>query len=348
MNERRVPEISIIVPVFNAARFLHASLSSVLDHTLADVEVICIDDGSTDDSTAVLDQMTAMDKRISVIRLGINSGASTARNAGIERAQGEYVFFLDADDSVPRGALDTLLSAARTSSSALTIGKLYWSRSEAEANEAAALPQSNRGGIVVTNVHESTWLQSVSGSHCCNLHSRQMLEQNLIRYDTDLTYGEDQLFQARTFVAAGKVAIIDDIVYVYHHYRSQSVTRRPPGLKNLLDDIEFHRRIARLFSDNELRDAGLRFLRAWSYSIREYWLQMPANVTREEADCFFSAFRLMTEEFGITPWADSTPTHHRHLLGLIMEGQDEQALTFLASEEARLGLPAGPRLQENR
>jgi glycosyltransferase involved in cell wall biosynthesis len=228
VKAKRAPEISVVVPVFNTAELVRASVSSVLDHTRAEIEIICVDDGSTDGSAEILELLAANDDRVCVVRLGTNHGASTARNAGIESAKGDHIFFLDSDDTVPPGALDLLLSAARQTGSTLTIGKLLWFKSVAESTSPPEQIPGNQ--IVIADIRESAYLQSVPGCHCCNLYARTLLEQHRIRYDTDLTYGEDQLFQATAMVCAGKVTIIDEFVYVYHHYRGQSLTRKPPGL----------------------------------------------------------------------------------------------------------------------
>lgn len=328
MRAAASPEISVVVPVFNGARFVLASVASVLDHTRAGIELICVDDGSTDDSARLLDELALEDPRVSVIRLARNGGASTARNAGIERANGEFVFFLDADDSVPPGALDLLLSAARSTGSELAIGQLSWLRTEDERSRPFDAPTG--GEIVTTVLRDSPFLQSVPGCHCCNLYGRGLLDRSGIRYPTDLTYGEDQLFQATAIAEAAKVAIVRDVVYVYHHYRSESLTRQPPSLRNLVDDIEFHARVAQLFYRHGLADAAQRFLSFWSYSIREYWLQIPAVLSRDDAAALFAAFRKMVEEFGVTPWTDRTPEPHRRILGLVLAGQDEQVISLLA------------------
>lgn len=341
MSLGRTPAISVVVPVFNAAEFVIEGVSSVLGHTLADIEVICVDDGSTDGSVHELELLAGSDSRVTLVALGSNHGASAARNAGIDRASGNYVFFLDADDTVPPGALDLLLSAAERTGSALTIGKLLWFKSEEESD--CKVQTGASGPIVTADIRESTYLQAVPGCHCCNLYSRKLLEEHGIRYDTDLTFGEDQLFQATAMVKAGTVTIIDDIVYVYHHYRGQSLTRKPPGLKNLLDDLEYRRRMARLFSSHGMEEVARRVLGFWSYSIRQYWLQIPGTLSREEASAFFSSFRSMAGEAGVNDWSDKTPEHHRHLLGLIMSGQDEQALAFLETAEAHSGSLAMPR-----
>ena len=334
-----MPAISVVVPVFNAAAFLEASIGSVLAHTTAELEIICIDDGSNDGSADLIERLAANDGRVRLLRLGTNQGASTARNAGIDQARSDYVFFLDADDEVPPGALDRLLAAALHSGCELVIGKLLWLSTQAqvpsESARIASPPVEAGMELRIDDMAESSFLQSVPGCHCCNLYSRRLLDACKIRYASDLTFGEDQLFQASAIVHAGRVAVLDEVVYVYHHYRGQSLTRRPPGLKNLLDDIEFQRRIARLFAAHGLAEAGLRFLGSWSYSIRQYWLQMPATLTRDEVGEFFTGFRSMAAEFRIQPWNERTPAHHRHLLGLIMAGSDDLALQFLGSDEAR-------------
>ena len=341
MSGAGTPEISVIVPVFNAADLVLAGLSSVLDHTRATLEVICIDDGSTDDSAVVLETLAASDERVSVLRMASNQGVSTARNRGLDLATGSHVSFLDADDSVPPGALDLLLATARTTSCDIAIGKVLYLEN---GQEDARLATRGAGReAVVTNIHESRWLQSVSGHHCGNLYRRQLLEQHRIRFDPDLALGEDQLFQATAMVHADAIALIEDTVYFYHHYSDATVTRRPPSLKLLHDDLEWQRRTARLFFRHGLHRAGLDFVRDWSYSISNYWLKIPATFTRDEASGFFSSLRAMTTEFGVEPWHGSTLAHHRRLLELIMSGQDDRAYAFLATEEANPGAPAAPK-----
>ena len=91
--------LSIIIPVYNAAKYLRPCLDSVLGQTLKDIEIICIDDGSTDESATILEEYACADSRVRVIRQD-NAGQGAARNMGLELACGEYVYFLDADDEL--------------------------------------------------------------------------------------------------------------------------------------------------------------------------------------------------------------------------------------------------------
>lgn len=330
----QAPAISVVVPTYNSAEYLRTTISSVLAQSLRDIEIVCVDDGSSDGTPALLVQLALSDPRIRVVTLKPNYGASTARNSGIDNAVGDYVFLMDSDDFIPPYALERLLAAAKRTGCELAVGKLLWIKqaSDAPSNEGP-WPQ---GGVVATSFQNSPYLQSIPGSHCCNLYRRELLDRNRIRYDTGLTYGEDQLFQATAMVAADRVAMLDEVVYVYHHYHGQSLTRKPPTLENLLDDIEFHRRVARLFSAHGLDLASESFLSRWSYSIREYWLQIPDALTLGEAMSFFASFRLLVEEFGVLPWNAATPAHYRHVLSLVLDHRDEDAYRYLASAEVRL------------
>ena len=100
-------KLSIIIPVYNASSYLRPCLDSVLGQSLREIEVICVDDGSTDEGPAVLGEYAARDSRVRVIRQR-NAGAGASRNAGLERANGEYVLFLDADDMLLEDSLEEL------------------------------------------------------------------------------------------------------------------------------------------------------------------------------------------------------------------------------------------------
>lgn len=105
------PVYSIVMPVYNAEKYLLAAIHSVKDQHFRDWELILVDDGSSDGSGALCDQAAREDARIHVIHMGENTGASAARNAGMDAARGEYLMFLDADDVMDRALLLTLQKA---------------------------------------------------------------------------------------------------------------------------------------------------------------------------------------------------------------------------------------------
>ena len=107
--ETNCPKVSIIIPVYNVEKYLKKCLDSVINQTLKDIEIICIDDGSTDSSYTILNEYAQKDNRFVILKQK-NNGAGAARNKGIEIAKGEYLYFLDSDDFVDI----TLLEKAHT------------------------------------------------------------------------------------------------------------------------------------------------------------------------------------------------------------------------------------------
>lgn len=320
-----VPRVSVIMPVFNAAAWLDESVGSVLGQVHADLELVCVDDASGDASVGLLEGMARRDGRLRILTSASNGGPSEARNRGIDAARGEYVCFVDADDSLPADALSRLLDACNSTGCDMALGALDWRR------DAEQAPAPEGSGVVrVEDVGTSAFLQRVPGSHCCNLYQRQLLDRAEIRYAADLLLGEDQLFQAQALLAARRVAVLERVVYVYHHYRGQSLTRRLPSARLLCDDIEYQVRIARAFAAQGQPEPGWRLLEKWSWTIREHWLRMPGAMPVQEASKVFEAFRAMVGEFGVVPWVDSTPAAHRRLLEAVLSCHDEDALRLLA------------------
>lgn len=105
-------KVSVIIPVYNVEAYLRQCLDSVVNQTLREIEIICVDDGSTDKSAAILKEYAAKDGRIKVLTQS-NTGAGAARNAGIARATGEWITFCDADDWIEPDAIEKMVAAAQ-------------------------------------------------------------------------------------------------------------------------------------------------------------------------------------------------------------------------------------------
>ncbi|WP_435770422.1 glycosyltransferase family 2 protein [Nocardioides sp. SYSU DS0651] len=118
----REPVLSVVVPVYNVAPYLAECLDSLLGQTLKDIEIVVVDDGSTDDSPAILRQYAGRHRRIRTFRQA-NAGPGAARNAGVRQARGEFLTFVDADDTVPPTAFERLVATLRRSGSDFCVGR---------------------------------------------------------------------------------------------------------------------------------------------------------------------------------------------------------------------------------
>ena len=117
-------KVSVIVPVFNTGEYLGECLESLLHQSLDDIEIICIDDKSTDDTTTIVAEYAKRDKRIKLIKQRKNQGVSIARNTGLDAAKGEYIGFVDPDDYIDLNFYGKLYATATESGADIVKGGL--------------------------------------------------------------------------------------------------------------------------------------------------------------------------------------------------------------------------------
>ncbi|MDY6407580.1 MAG: glycosyltransferase, partial [Pseudomonadota bacterium] len=107
-----MPEVSVIVPIYKTEKYLRRCLDSICAQTFRDIEIICINDGSPDNSLSILDEYAIRDTRIQIINQE-NKGQSAARNIGLDKAQGTYIYFVDSDDMLHPQALEVMITVAQ-------------------------------------------------------------------------------------------------------------------------------------------------------------------------------------------------------------------------------------------
>lgn len=209
-----LPKFSIIIPVYNVAPYLRECLDSVLSQTIEDFEVLAVDDGSTDGSCQIIDEYAVRDQRITVLHK-VNGGVSSARNAGIDLAQGEYVCFVDGDDIVSPTYLQDLYEAMGDADSSMGGFQTF------------GLPD-NPGRIVVPKIKKIDTLEenlmrfydiqnSLSQRYLWNrMFKASVTQKHHIRFHEGVYYKEDGLFVVQFLcLSNGRVGITDSLVYNY-------------------------------------------------------------------------------------------------------------------------------------
>lgn len=114
-------KVSFILPIYNVEKYLSECVESILAQTYSDFEILLVDDGSLDNCPALCDEWANVDPRVKVIHKS-NGGVSSARNAGLKAANGEYVCFVDSDDTLPQEALEKLLSSIEMKNTDMVVG----------------------------------------------------------------------------------------------------------------------------------------------------------------------------------------------------------------------------------
>lgn len=217
------PKFSIIIPVYNVQNYLSKCLDSVIGQTMKDIEIVCVDDGSKDESYEILNQYSKTDDRIKIIRK-TNGGLSSARNAGLRMAKGEYICFLDSDDYVEENFCeriyreilehrpDIVVFGANVfpltkDTDPWTYNNLSPQTQQFKSFTPEILLSSNRG-------YPFVWR---------NCFKRTFLEKKHLKFDEAVKYGEDTVFQVCAFPGAKNMIYISDKLYNYRYDRKNSL-----------------------------------------------------------------------------------------------------------------------------
>ena len=195
--------VSIITPVYNAVKTLEACLQSVIEQNYDEWELLLVDDGSTDGSAALCDALAGREPRIRVIHQP-NAGVSAARNAGLAAAKGEYILFLDSDDSLCPRALRTAVATQHTAPGCWILWR--YTLGEPARDRAFWGEEAEMQGITLLNAVSLAWLYN----HCFfsmpwnKLYDAAVIRSHGLRFDTAYSLGEDLLFCLDYLAALGE------------------------------------------------------------------------------------------------------------------------------------------------
>lgn len=246
MHRLAKPTVSVVMAVYNAAAYVERSVRSVIDQTFTDLELICVDDGSSDNSVEVLQVCASMDSRIRIIR-NSHQGAGAALNAGLDAAIGRYVAFLDNDDAYHPRTLELAVSALQKEN----VDIVVWDYSEIGEDEFKVAPFApiyhlpdvqtihDHIGFVRGNSHIAFW---------CKLYRREVVAD--VRFETDIIHA-DIVFFYRLFSKSG--LSVGHLPLVLHHYcvRAGSIVHSRWNERKAVDKVLLLERIRRYVQDNE-------------------------------------------------------------------------------------------------
>ncbi len=242
------PKISVIIPVYNSEQYLEKCLKSIIFQTYDNLEIICINDGSTDGSAKILDVFEHQDNRIKVINQK-NKGASAARNLGIDIASGDYLSFIDSDDWVLLTLYDTFVKSLQKSSAEIDIyifnacsyfkgqndivPKIFYSLNDWNNH-------TSENSIHTFDDCKNPLGRNLSAAN--KIYRKQYLDDNKIRFLENIKY-EDQLFFVKTMLKAQSILLNEEIFYKYRNFFTGSltgeITPRVFDIFKIIDLVEF-------------------------------------------------------------------------------------------------------------
>lgn len=235
---KKEPKFSIIIPVYNVENYLSQCLDSVINQTLLDIEIICVNDGTKDCSRYILEQYKKRDDRIQIVDKK-NGGLSSARNAGIKVATGEYILFLDSDDYLSQYTCERLYYEVLEHHPEIIVfgGNVFPSYLK---NDPWLTRNLQTRSVVYDDggIHP---LLKENGAHPFvwrDCFKREFLIKNKILFDESIRFAEDLIFQFMTFPLANQVIFISDKLYYYRWIRPNSLMAN--AAKDLYQKYMYH------------------------------------------------------------------------------------------------------------
>ena len=236
--------ISVIVPIYNAEKFLAKCLNSIVNQTFGDLEIILIDDGSTDNSGCICDQYAGVDPRISVIHQP-NKGISAARNMGIRKATSEYITFVDSDDYIELDTYEVVDNTIKEYNPDLIMFREKSVDLQGNTIFINGEEPSNKIYIKDRSFAEDLIIHHLVNGMCDKVYRASIMKG--IEFNEGKAHGEDFLYNMYALQKVQIVAYIDQIKYSYVN-NPKSITRRgfTPAL---FDQIYYKDKIASIAKD---------------------------------------------------------------------------------------------------
>ncbi|WP_316569223.1 glycosyltransferase [Neobacillus sp. YIM B06451] len=216
--------VSVIVPVYNAEKYLSRCIESILGQTLSSIELILINDGSTDQSAGIFNYYASQDERIKVIHIE-NNGPGNARNVGLEHAKGKYIQFTDSDDTLPPNFLEVLHNRMETENPDLVVCGSKLVKNNREIDKLTVCEFESYHDKPIIELFVNLLEKGLAYSSWNKLYRKELIRNHKIRFGTEFHLGEDAIFNISYFRNSTKVSFEPGVSYEYHQNEGSLVNR---------------------------------------------------------------------------------------------------------------------------
>lgn len=279
------PRVSVIIPVYNTEPYIEEAVRSIMEQTLRELEIIIVDDGSTDGSRRILERLAAEDGRILLLSQA-NAGQAAARNAALGRARGRYVYFMDSDDLLESDALAICYARCEADRldfvffDAVSFGAPASDAAWFDYRRAGAFPGIHTGRKLLGRMLDTKRYRS---SVCLNLIRRELLDRAGLRFYAGIIH-EDELFTARLYIEAARVAGIAR-TFFHRRVREESTMTTRFSQRNVTGYMTALRELNRFAAgrDAESRRAVRMLTRSILRVVMQSAWQLPAAERRRLA-----------------------------------------------------------------
>lgn len=270
-----IPSVSLLLPIYNASDFLAQALDSAISQTLPDIEIICLNDGSTDDSLKIIQKYAAKDSRIIIIDKP-NTGYGDTMNQGIKTAHGEYLAILEPDDYLEPRALAELYQLAKSADADVVKCNFFIEKSGKSEKTVNILPKD----VASIHLHIYERLFSLPPAIWAALYRREFLLQNHIEFlPTPGASFQDLGFNFKTLALARHIVLTTD---AFLHYRSDNSASSSNSAQKVACVVEEYASIAKFLKNHDRFSEYGRYMAAAKF--RNYfwnWQRLSGSAASE-------------------------------------------------------------------
>lgn len=291
---------SIVIPVFNVAIYLRACIDSLLAQTQSDFELLIVDDGSSDDSWDIIVQYAVVDQRIRTFRKE-NAGVSAARNYGMDRAQGEYICFVDGDDIVSPRYLEDLYQAMQQGADCSMCGFQTFSATQPMIHvivpSSRGIETREENLRAFYDFHKPIWQRNLWN----RMYKLSVIQEKHIRFREDIHIKEDGLFVVEYLLASnGLVGLSNQILYFYRSNPAGAMGVLQKGFNpKLMTDLLAHEALIKALTDNNLPADIIALAKEQAISVGNWILTTLLSARSKNISFYWQLEKRMSHMLGL-------------------------------------------------
>ena len=322
-EESKKAIISVITPFYNTEKYFKECLDSILNQTFKDIELICINDKSTDKSLDILERYAKKDSRIKIINLEEKSGQATARNKGLEFINGDYIAFIDSDDIIDLDTFEKTYNFIKKHDQDMVVFnmvRLYGKKIIPSEIHLKGVPGEE---IISTNILE--YNDFIYDTCVCNkLVKTSFFKENNFKFLDGRLY-EDMLLSMELFSKAKSVGVLPDVTYYWRIRRddNKSTTQKRTERKNIEDRFFINSKIINLFNTSQEYEKVLNTL---YYKILDFdymlYLKKIGPENHELMEVIENKIKPFVKDLN-SKYIDSLDTDKRFIYNLLIDGKSE-------------------------
>ena len=268
--------ISIIIPIYNAEKYIERCINSLKNQTYKNIEIICINDGSTDNSLNILKRIAITDNRIKIIEQE-NKGVSVARNKGIESAKGKYIMFLDSDDWFELTTCEKVINEIDINNNDI----VCFNYNVVERNKIYKV-----NDILSLKNHIPTKIPPIVCRFTCAIYNKKFLTDNKIIFPVGIKNHEDIIFSMKVFIHAKSIGTIND--YLYNYFKNEESATRNFERLNSNEALTYWQKTEDY--KNQCDEDKLKSIDIFAKFLFGFWSEIKSSKYKNENELIIKSF----------------------------------------------------------